>query len=114
MNKSLSINPAPLTSLKGAIGADKAKDYLERFLQECPGKTTDIVSAYEASDFTLLQYITHTLASSAATFGADDLHAHCLHIEDNCARENYSNMSEDIKHLKALSSQSCILLEQML
>jgi len=112
MHNHVTIDQQPLLALRNAIGDDKAKSYLKRFLDDCSVKTDDIQSAYKVSDFTLIQHITHTLASSSATFGAMEMHTLCRQIEDNCVNGTLSTLETDIKNLNVISDLSKDALQE--
>lgn len=111
MHDQVEIKPEALKALKQAIGAMKAKHYLDRFLEESSYKIKDIEQAFSIKDYTTLQHLTHTYASSSATFGAIDLQSLCRRIENSCAEGNTYNMQNDIKALKRANKLSCQILK---
>lgn len=99
-----------LEDLMNSIGVESFVEFCERFMVDCSARTDRINEAFGKSHFTDLELEAHTLASSAATYGAKSLEELCREIEfarpikdaafqDRIDRLNY--MSEEC--IRALS-----------
>lgn len=107
MINDIRIEEQPLIDLEKAIGKEKAHNFLLRFIDEFQIKSLEIENALKASDFTQLQHLTHTYASSSATFGAISLYDICRKIEDACAQGHTQNLQHEVDSLKEVGLHSC-------
>ncbi|WP_343563385.1 Hpt domain-containing protein [Kiloniella sp. b19] len=82
MNDYTAVDHRVLDNLISAIGAEAAADFALRFVQDCRDRVHRIQQAYEAGHVDEVIHETHTLGSSAATYGLRSLEVLCRKIEN--------------------------------
>lgn len=105
------IDETALRDLHNAIGDDALNDFLERFQEDCKTRTNSITESYYKSQFSEVELEAHTLATSAATYGALELSKICREIEFAKPIKNKC-FQERIDRLNILSDQSLRALRE--
>ena len=75
-------------------GDDLLIDLIELFLRETPARMRVLAEALAAGDRELVERSTHTLKSTAATFGADALRAVAAEAETAARKAGLSRVAE--------------------
>jgi HPt (histidine-containing phosphotransfer) domain-containing protein len=114
MHDSITIDEECLKSLESAIGKEKTNNYLSRFIEEFPVKILEMEEALSNSDYSRLQLLTHTYASSAASFGATSLYDICRQIEDKCINSLREHTKENLDEVQRIGQASCDQLKTYL
>lgn len=78
-----SLDPAALETLSELVGGDREmmRDIVGAFLEDAPGRLTDIADGLANDDAELVRRAAHTLKGNALTFGALDLADSCKRLE---------------------------------
>jgi len=104
------INETIVNDLHQVIGDDAMQDFLHRFYEDCQSRTARITEAYKAAKFTEVELEAHTLGSSAATYGAQQLEEICREIEFAKPRKDHVFKGR-IDRLNTLAEQSIRALQ---
>lgn len=77
------VDTATMRKLMGDIGGEPAvmQELIDTFLDEAPRLVHQLEGSLQASDRRLLNRIAHSLKSTSATFGANDLSRLCRDLE---------------------------------
>jgi len=78
-----------LNDLKKEAGEDQFGELLTCFTDDAKIRILEIKKGFIERDMTLLEDQSHSLGSSAATFGAVTLHSLCRELEGHLRKENY-------------------------
>jgi len=82
------LDKAVLVQLAEETGPDVIPDLVGTFLGDLESRVEKIIGAVEAADMETLDFETHTLSSSAAAFGAMELHHLARNIEAACGAKD--------------------------
>ena len=93
------INDATLAELLETVGGDRAflAELVETYLADSPGLFAELRGAIAADDAATARRAAHTLKSTSASFGADDLAARCREIEASAAAGNLVGLDEQVE-----------------
>ena len=76
------LDAATFATLRDSYGAEFVAEMVDLFLKDAPAQVEEIRRAIAAGDAEGVRRGAHTLKSNAALFGALDLEALCLDLED--------------------------------
>jgi len=93
------INDAALAELLETVGGDRAflAELVETYLTDSPGLFAELRAAIAADDAATARRAAHTLKSTSASFGADDLAARCRDIEASAAGGDLVGLDEQVE-----------------
>lgn len=93
------INDATFAELLETVGGDREflAELVETYLADSPSLFADLRAAITAEDAAGARRAAHTLKSTSASFGAEDLAARCREIEASAAAGNLVGLEEQVE-----------------
>lgn len=107
------INPAAIQRLSDWGGVDLLGRMVHLFLENTPGRMDQIRSCIEVDPGEQPLRGAHSLKSSAANLGADDLRVMCQTIEDLASEGNMDTIRKMLPPLEEAFAAACTELESI-
>jgi HPt (histidine-containing phosphotransfer) domain-containing protein len=97
------IDPAAFAELLENVGGDRAflGELVETYLADRPGLFDELRAAVAAHDAAAARRAAHTLKSTSASFGANDLAGRCRQIEQAAAAGDLAGLEEQVTAAQA-------------
>jgi len=110
------INGAALDELLETVGGDREflADLIQTYLADSPDLFAELRAAIAADDAATARRAAHTLKSTSASFGAEDLAARCREIEASAAAGDLDDLVEQVDLAEAGYREVAAALEAVI
>jgi HPt (histidine-containing phosphotransfer) domain-containing protein len=99
--------------LKSTLGSDFMHELIDTYCEETPGLLAQLRQAHSQNDAETFQRVAHSIKSSSASLGANELAAQARQLEAFGRDHTLQNVDQKLDALDAMYTQVAIALKEL-